>query len=129
MKVESINTCPNFNGRIMVKGAWSAELVECFIKNKEVQELASGKYNIIGVMRSKKAGIHDVNHLPEDTLYRFSIAAEKETPSILDRIKSVFGKVKEVNISNTYHREEKMADYVENQISAKTIAKKLGIKF
>ena len=100
MKVNSINTypaqsnnnTPAFNGRIITKGVdWTPRLKKAFQNSKAVKDLASGEKDVIGRLKTSFANYDDVNHYPDEELFRLSIEMKDPKASFMEKVKSFLG--------------------------------------
>ena len=128
MNISSINNSrPNFNGKIITKGPWTKELKDAFLQNEEIKKVAAGKYNIIGHLSKKKADFTDFGHSKGETVYKLQIEAMSESPSLLERAKSLLGFTNVAELSNNYHSEIGTEQLMYNRLKADAIAKCLDI--
>lgn len=126
MNITPINNAnPNFNGKIITKGAWTQFLWENFNNNPEVIKLASGKNDIIAKMSRKYAGVNDMNHFVGEEIYKLTLKTLPEKANIFDRIK--FWLTPPVKVTKAYHCESSMKRLFERRIDANRYAKKLNI--
>jgi hypothetical protein len=110
----------SFCGKIITKGKWTEKLRDCFVNNNEVKKLASGRYNIIGDMRLKKASKNDIYHNPNENLYKLKITAMRENPTILDKIKYFLRLIPSINLTRFYHSETTTQNRIDSKINAET---------
>lgn len=123
MNISPINndSQTNFNGKIITKGKWTESLKKEFLQNKEIQKIASGKYDIIGHMSRKKTDAL----IP---VFKLEVEAISEKPSKMEKLKSFLGLTDVVALSDSYHTEMGTSCLMENRLKAKHIAKLLNIE-
>lgn len=129
MNVSVINNSqPNFNGKVITKGKWTASLKKSFLENEEIKKAASGKYDIIGHMSRKKASLLPKVFSNCEPIYKLQIEARPESPTILERVKSFLGLVNVAEVSKNHHSETITEYMMETRIKAEHLAKYLNIK-
>ena len=126
--INNANTNTNFSGKVITKGSWYNYMKEAFIQNPELKELAKGDYNIIGNMSSKKATSFSKKHYQGQALFKLKITAEKENPTLMDKIKYFLGLNKSYKVTRNYHSENTVDTAMENRIKADKIKKALGLE-
>lgn len=127
MNTISNNTPVTFNGKIITKGHWTSYLEEAFNRHPEIQKLASYDFNIIGNMTHKKSSGKGFHYAGED-LYQLTISAEKENPSLKERIKTCLGLNKSHPLSRRFHRETSTYNIINDRINAEEIIKNLNLE-
>lgn len=119
MNISPINSNEtNFSGRILTKGNWTESLKNTFLENPEVQKMAAGNHDIVGVMSQKRASGRSYRHSKGQPLYKLSITSRPENPSILDRVKEFFGFSPKVKVTDHYHSDIGTYSLMKNRISA-----------
>lgn len=135
MKVNSINTYPTqsnnntpvFNGKIITKGPdWTPRLKEAFQNSKAVKNLASGKKDVVGRLRISFANYNDVNHYPDEELFRLSIEMKDPKASIKEKVKSFLGLNKHY-VNNHFHSESGIVSFL-NTIKSNVLEKLVNKK-
>ena len=129
MNILPINNNPSFNGRIITRGTWTKNLKKTFIENPEVQKLASGEMNIVGDMSHRKyfSFIDRIHSFGEDT-YKLKLYAEKENPTLLEKIKNFFGFNNALDLTLLYHKEESTIEKINRRIKAHPIKRVFGLE-
>ena len=113
------NTNNSFNGKIITRGAWTKKLEKTFRENPEIQQLASGKMNVVGEMSHRKilSFIDKIHPIGMDT-YKLKIYAENEKPSLFETLKSLLGLNKSKTLSHFYHSEKSTLNIINQRIKA-----------
>lgn len=126
MKISAINNTPNFEGRIITKGAWTNTLREQFEHNPEIIKLAAGEKDIIGNMSSRIAR-SSVHHSGGEELFKLTLKAAPSKMTLKEKIKDFFGFLPIINITANYHRENSMLRIMQERINASKYSKRLGL--
>lgn len=119
------NNNMNFQGKIITKGTWTKELKETFLNNSEVKQLASGKKDIIALMKFKRAPKNDVMHFTRQPLYSLTLMSRPENPSFWDKIKTFFNLLPKIDVTYNYHGEASMQNIIAQRIDAENFKKYL----
>ena len=119
MHIQQINNNNlNFNGKIKTKGKWNPCMERFFRENPEIQRMAEGRRDIIGIMHCKPPTALEKKYLIQGERYKLTIMSTPENPSFLDKIKMKFGLMPKVNVSKNYHSSVTTIDYMESRIKA-----------
>lgn len=121
------NNQTNFDGKILTEGHWMPYLKESFINNPEVQKMASGSHDIIGSLSCKTARKNTNRYYQGQKLFKLSIRAQKENPTLLDKIKSRFGLLPKVNVTKHYHSDAGIKILMEGRVNAEKYKDRLNL--
>ncbi len=128
MNISPINNYQNtnFNGKVITRGHWPEGVDRYFQSMPQVVEAAkNSRYNIVGKMHKKT--LQDYPFYDEITRYRLTISAEKENPTLLDRIKNFLGLNPKIRLSQHHHRGERYPEMLEDRIKNNTLTERLGL--
>lgn len=128
MNISPINNYQNtnFNGKVITRGSWPKGVDKYFELMPQVAEVAkNSKYNIIGKMHCKTTQYHPFDD--KILRYRLTISAEKENPTLLDRIKNLLGLNPKIRLSQHHHRGERYPEMLEDRIKNNTLTERLGL--
>lgn len=120
MNIQPINNAtPNFNGKLITKGAYTKNLKQLIIENQTLNSIVKNSdYDVVAKMSSKKASTRDLSHIPGEELFQLSIYTYKST--FFNKLKSKLGllsKVSEQKITQSYHKEKSMLGILEDRLS------------
>ncbi len=128
MNILPINTSTNtnFNGKVITRGTWPIGADTFFETMPEVVNAAkNSKYNIIGKMHCKST--QDSPFYSKILRYKLTISAEKENPTLFDKIKNLLGLNPKMKLSQHHHREDRYPEMLTNRIKENTLTEKLGL--
>ena len=118
----------NFNGKILVKGNCPQHLKKSFLSLPALKELASGEHDIIGKFQYRKAHwLYDNRHYPGEDTYKLKLIAQKENPTIWDRLKGFLGLNPSVDVTHHYHCEGTTDLLMNRRIDYNKYKTRLGI--
>lgn len=129
MNINPINTAvqPNFQGMVITQGKWVNGYSSVFADSKNIINAAKN-HTIYGEMREVTASGQDNIHYPGETLYRLSITAKKDNPTLLEKIKYSLGLAPKTHLTQHYHSLRSTEKFLKNEGLIAEALKRLNIK-
>ncbi len=129
MNINPINTVmqPNFKGKVITQGSWVNGYSSIFADSKKIINAAKN-HTIYGEMEEVMSDGLDGVHYRGETLYRLSIAAIKDKPSLLEKFKYFLGFVPNTHLTQHYHSLSSTGEFLKNEGLIAKALKRLNIK-
>ena len=129
MNINPINTTvqPNFKGMVITQGKWVNGYSTVFADNKNIIKAAKN-HTIYGEMKEVTASGQDNIHYPGETLYRISIIAKKDNPTLLEKFKYFLGFAPKTHLTLNFHSLRGTGELLKNEGLIAEALRSLSIK-
>lgn len=123
---QSIPNATSFEGKIITKGKWPEVLREEFTNHYAFRNIEKSNYNIIGKMKTTKSK-GDVNHMEGQKLYKLVLSAQKEKPTLSEKILYFLGLTPKIEVTRHYHSYDGMSRLMLKRIKPESLKNGLDI--